>query len=153
MIKKESILGNVEMEGLVVKNYRQPFLLGGQPIPLMAGKYVSEKFKEVHQKSWKRDSTSKGKFEVFKMSFRTEARWDKSIQHLRDSGELENSPRDIGKLIRAIKDDITEEEKDNIKEFLWKEFSPEVLRYATSKFPEYYKEKLLKAAFEKEEKK
>ena len=65
---------------------------------------------------------SKTKWQMFCESFRAEARWAKSVQHLRDNGELENEPRDIGKLIKAIKDDITEEEKENIRKFLWKEF-------------------------------
>ena len=51
LINSESVLGGTNMEGIVVKNYFQPFLLGDQPIPLMAGKFVSEKFKEVHQKN------------------------------------------------------------------------------------------------------
>lgn len=148
LIKKKSVLGGVDMEGIVVKNYARPFLLGGQPIPLMAGKYVSEHFKEVHQKSWGRENTARGKFEVFKDNFRTDARWDKSIQHLRDNGELENAPKDIGKLIKAIQQDITDEEQENIKAFLWKEFSRDILRFAVKGFPEYYKEKLLKSNFE-----
>jgi len=147
ILKSISILGNSEIEGVVVKNYNRPFLLGGQPIPLMSGKYVSEKFKEVHRISWGRDSTTKGKFETFKEAFKTEARWDKAIQHLRDSGNLENSPRDIGKLIKEIQNDITEEEKETIKEFLWKEYGSAILRYSVSGFPEFYKKKLAKESF------
>lgn len=147
LLDRESILGGTNIEGIVVKNYNQPFLLGGQPIPLMAGKYVSEKFKETHRKNWGKEFTGKGKWEVFKDSFRTNARWEKAIQHLQEKNELENSPRDIGKLILEIKNDITEEEKENIKEFLWKEFGEEVLRYSTKGFPEFYKEKLLKSNF------
>lgn len=147
LIKKESILGGVDMEGLVVKNYYRQFLLGGQPMPLMAGKYVSEKFKEVHRESWGKEQTARGRFQVFKDSFRTEARWEKSIQHLRDSGELENSPRDIGKLIKAVKDDIATEEKEAIKNFLYSEFSSEIYRFATGGLPEYYKQKLAERSF------
>lgn len=148
LIERESILGNSKIEGVVVKNYSQPFLLGSQPIPIMAGKYVSEAFKEVHQKTWSKEQTSKGKFDVFKDGFRTDARWEKSIQHLRDNGELENSPRDIGKLIKAIQEDIAEEEKENIKNFLYKEFAPEIFRYSTAGFPEWYKKKLAESSFE-----
>lgn len=147
LLETKSFLGGTKIEGFVVKNYSQPFLLGGQPIPLMTGKYVSEKFKEVHDKNWKRN-TGKGKFETFKEKFRAEARWDKGIQHLRDSDELEFEPRDIGKLIKEIQRDIEEEEKENIKEFLYNNFKREILGYAIKKFPEYYKEYLAKRSFE-----
>ncbi len=147
LIESESVLGGVNMEGVVVKNYYRQFLLGGQPMPLMSGKYVSEKFKEVHRESWGKEQTARGRFQVFKDSFRTEARWEKSIQHLRDSGELENSPRDIGKLIKAVKDDIATEEKEAIKDFLYSEFSSEIYRFATGGLPEYYKRKLAEESF------
>ena len=146
LLNTESYLGGTKIEGVVVKNYHRPFLLGGQPIPLMAGKYVSEAFKEIHQKRWKGENTGKGRFEIFKTQFRSEARWEKAIQHLRDIGALENSPRDIGKLIKEIKEDISDEERDAILKFLWKEFSPEILRCATRGFPEWYKERLLSRA-------
>lgn len=148
IMERKSVLGNVQIEGIVVKNYKNPFLLGSQPIPLMMGKYVSEKFKEKHNKDWKKEKTTKGKWETFKDGFRTEARWNKSIQHLREKDELTNSPKDIGKLIKEIQNDITEEEKENIKNFLWKLYGKEILRNATKGFPEYYKEYLLKRNFE-----
>ena len=46
--------------------------------------------------------TSKGKFETMLDNYRTVARWEKAIQHLNESGRLENSPRDIGPLIKEI---------------------------------------------------
>jgi len=54
-------LGGCKVEGVVVKNYAKQFLLGGQPMPLMMGKFVSENFKEVNQKTWKGEHTGKGK--------------------------------------------------------------------------------------------
>lgn len=147
MLDTNSYLGGVKVEGVVVKNYVRPFLLGGQPIPLMCGKFVSEAFKETHIKGWGKENTSKGKWDTFKDGFRTDARFEKAVQHLRDNGELENSPRDIGKLISEVKRDITDEEKDRILKFLWSEFSPELMRRATHGLPEWYKEKLAEQAF------
>jgi len=147
MMDRESYLGGAKIEGLVVKNYTKQFLLGGQPMPLMAGKYVSEAFKEVH-KGWSKENTGRGKFDLFKTAYRTEARWHKSVQHLRDAGQLENDPRDIGKLIKAIQQDIAEEEMDNIKNFLWNEFGKEIIRTSVKGFPEWYKEHLVKTSFE-----
>ena len=157
LLDKESCLGSAnikgdhKIEGVVVKNYHQPFLLGGQPIPIMMGKHVSEQFKEVHRENWGSENTARGKFDLFKESFRTEARWDKAIQHLREKDELENSPRDIGKLLKEINVDIIEEEVDTIKTFLFNEFKGEILRTAVRGFPEYYKNKLLESAFEEDD--
>jgi hypothetical protein len=148
-LKRKSVLGKADIEGVVVKNYAKQFLLGGQPMPLMAGKYVSEAFKEVHRQSWS-GQTTPGKWQLFKESYRNAARWQKAIQHLTESGEIDNSPRDIGKLLVEIKKDIGQEEKEIIKNFLWKQFGEELLRAATSGFPEWYKEQLLKRSFEEE---
>jgi hypothetical protein len=147
LLATDSFLGGTKIEGVVAKNYARPFLLGGQPIPVMCGKFVSEAFKEKHQKSWSTENTSRGKWEVFASQFCTEARWEKAVQHLRDAGELENAPRDIGKLINEIKRDIAEEEADAIKTFLWREFGSDLLRKSTSGAPEWYKSRLAERAF------
>ena len=147
-LETDSVLGNTKIEGVVVKNYARPFMLADRPFPLMAGKYVSEAFKEKHATDWKKNFTPKGKWTLFIESFRTDARWLKAIQHLRDSGDLVNEPKDIGKLLIEIKEDIKKEEIDFIKAFLWKEYSPELMRKATAGFPDWYKGYLLKQSFE-----
>lgn len=143
LLSRKSVLGGADIEGVVVKNYARPFLLGGQPLPLMSGKYVSEKFKEVHGKNWSKEKTSKGKLETFFSGYRSEARWEKAVQHLRDAGKLAVEPRDIGNLIKEIQNDITEEEAESVKDFLWNNFKGELMRKATAGFPEWYKKKLL----------
>jgi len=150
MLNTDSVLGDTTVEGIVVKNYDRPFLLGGQPIPLMAGKFVSEKFKEVHNKEWKQSHTTSGRWDVFKSRFRSEARWQKAVQHLREQGLLQNEPRDIGQLIKEIQADIEAEEIETIKTFLWEEFGKEILRTSIKGFPEWYKEQLLHNSFQKE---
>lgn len=149
LLLTESVLGNVKIEGVVVKNYNTSTIITSNVIlPIMSGKYVSEAFKEVHKEKWGRENTSKGALEVFKEQFRTEARWLKAVQHLKDNGELESSPRDIGKLLKAINTDIESEEAQYIKDNLYKLFKNEILRYANKGFPEWYKEKLLEKAFD-----
>jgi hypothetical protein len=148
VIKAKSYLGDVDIEGVVVKNYHRKFLLGGQPMPLMSGKYVSEKFKEVHRGRWGKEENKKSRLEMFFQSFRTEARWEKAVQHLRDTGKLEWQPRDIGTLIKHVHSDIAEEEKDAVKEFLWKEFSGQLNRTATVGLPQWYKDKLAENSFD-----
>jgi hypothetical protein len=147
-LDRESVLGGTKREGVVVKNYSRPFLLGGQPMPMMCGKFVSEKFKETHRDRWGKEETGKGRFETFCDSFRTEARWQKAIQHLNERGELTNSPKDIGKLLKEINEDIESEEQDSVKNFLWKEYKRDIMRAATGGFAEWYKDQLLKRSFD-----
>jgi hypothetical protein len=141
LLERESYLGGPNIEGVVVKNYKS-WMFADTPFPLMGGKYVSEKFKEVHQKAWK-DKSNKGKWELFKEGYRTEARWEKALQHLKEKGELGGEPKDIGKLCKEVSIDISQEEKDIIKDFLWEEFGKELLRKSVSGLPEWYKKKLL----------
>jgi hypothetical protein len=148
-VNSESYLGKAIAEGVVVKNYNKPFLLGVQPIPVMSGKYVTEAFKEVHN-GWKERHTTPGRWESFKQGYKTEARWMKAVQYLRDKGELTESPKDIGSLIKRVMEDITEEEKETIKNFLWNEFGKELLGTAVKGLPEFYKLKLLKKLDEKD---
>ncbi|GAH01159.1 unnamed protein product, partial [marine sediment metagenome] len=114
LLHVDSILGNTKIEGVVVKNYNEPAFKGSYVLPISMGKYVSEKFKEKHNKEWKKTS-GKGKLELLIESFKTEARWEKAIQHLRDNDELENAPKDIGKLIKEIQRDLEDEEKEYAK--------------------------------------
>ena len=45
---------------------------------------------------------------------RTPARWNKAIQHLRERGLLEDSPRDIGLILREIPEDVLKEDAADI---------------------------------------
>ena len=145
-LETDSVLGNTKVEGIVVKNYNEPSMRGSFFIPISMGKYVSEKFKEKHTKDWGR-TTSKGKLDLFIESFRTEARWDKTIQHLKENDELENEPKDIAKLMREIDKDIKEEELECIKDTLLKIYLPDIQRKAKAGLAEYYKKMLLDKAF------
>ncbi|MHB8483846.1 MAG: RNA ligase family protein [Nitrospiria bacterium] len=145
-LEVDSVLGNEKVEGVVVKNYLSPAILGNMIIPSM-GKYVRDDFKERHAKDWGPKFSGSSKLQAFIDSFRTEARFHKAIQHLRDNGELENSPKDIGKLLKELERDTLDEEKENIKSFLYNHYKEEIVRKARSGFPEFYKELLAKRAF------
>ena len=147
-LNRTSVLGGQNIEGIVIKNWEKICEFKGLYLPLTAAKYVSEQFKEVHSKSWSSENTSRGKWDVLVSNYRTNARWEKAIQHLADAGLLEGSPRDIGRLIGEVKRDITEEEQDAIKTHLWNIFSNDILRSVTGGLPEWYK---LKLATPKEE--
>lgn len=143
LLETISILGGQKIEGVVVKNYNLPVMMGNIAIPLSSGKYVSESFKEVHNKRWSQEEKSKGKIQLYFDGFRTEARWNKAVQHLKERGELEESPRDIGKLMKEVNLDIIDEEEQNVKEFLWNVYKSDLTRNATRGLPEWYKKKLL----------
>lgn len=138
-------LGGETVEGIVVKNYTQTVFVADQVFPSL-GKFVREQFKERHKTEWGQKE-GKGKWQTFLESFRTEARFRKAVQHLAEKGELVYTPSDIGKLLVELKKDLIEEEKEAIKEELYKFFSDEILRKTTAGFPEWYKEQLLKKAF------
>jgi hypothetical protein len=142
-----SILGGSHIEGVVVKNYE----LFTKEKKIAIGKYVSEKFKEIHGSDWKKRNPGKMEFiQLLIEKYCSVARWEKAIQHKRDEGLLEHSPRDIGMLIKEIPNDVLEECEDEIKEKLFKHFWPIIRRGITRKFPEYYKQQLAESAFEEE---
>lgn len=148
LMESESFLGGPKIEGIVIKNYER-FLSDGK---VMMGKHVSEKFKERNQSNWKGKKQLQGdiKLEIGK-SLKTEARWLKAIQHLRELDQLSNEPKDIGPLLKEINADILEEEKENIKEVLFKWAWKDISRIIANGFPEWYKEILAKRQFDEKE--
>lgn len=145
MLNHESCLGGAKVEGIVVKAYGR-FTRDGKT---MMGKYVSEVFKEKHVEDWKLRNPGSGDrvTQIINM-LRTEARWQKAVQHLREQGVLLGEPKDIGPLIGELKRDLFEEELDWLKQRLFKEFIDDVVRGVLRGFPEWYKEKLLERAFD-----
>jgi hypothetical protein len=134
------ILGGPFVEGIVIKNYEIADLTG----KFLKAKVVREDFKEVHRQSWgEANPNSKDIVNAIVDSYRTEARWNKAVQHLRDEGKLLDAPQDIGELLKAVNIDILEEEADNIKEILFKHFWKDISRGTTRGLPEWYKRKLM----------
>ncbi len=140
LLGETSILGGQKIEGVVVKNY-------GRFAPdckALMGKYVSEAYKEVQCGEWRKSNPTRGDIvEALIASFKTPARWEKAVQHLRERGELENSPRDIGKLIREIPADIQGECEDEIKARLFAHAWPQIYRGVVGGVAEWYKRRLL----------
>lgn len=141
LLETESVLGGAKIEGLVFKNY-QLFTVEKK---VAIGKYVSEKFKEKHDADWKANSL--GVVDKIIAQYRTEARFSKAVQHLRERGEITDSPKDIGALLIEAWEDTVKECKDEIMESLWRETRDKIRRGVLAGLPEWYKEQLGKMAF------
>jgi hypothetical protein len=141
---RESQLGGVKVEGVVVKNYFQVHPEAETSKAPVTAKIVAPAFKE------KRASIpgNPGKVGVTDIvekltnCLRTEARWLKAIQHLREAGKLVNDNKDIGPLCKEIQADILAEETDWIKQRLFDEFSKQILNGTVVGFAQFY-QKLL----------
>lgn len=148
-LEADSVLGGQKIEGVVAKNYSR-FAPDGK---VLMGKFVSEAFKEVHAGDWKERNPKQGDIiQILIEKFRTPARWAKSVQHLREAGSIEDSPRDIGKLIPEVSRDLKEECGDEIAQILMSWAWPQVSRGVIAGCPEWYKDELLKLQFEREAK-
>lgn len=142
----KSVLGGVLIEGIVVKPTVPLF---GLDKKTLMGKFVSERFKESHAHAWRESNPTRADVvERLIHDYTTEARWHKSIQHLRDAGQLENSPKDIGKLLIEVQKDVGQECKEEIKTVLWKHFWPQISRGIIRGLPDFYKNELLRSQFE-----
>lgn len=151
LLKQESpLLGNnpdhhyKTVEGIVIKNYgkyydsiRFPWLSG----MFMCSKWVNEPFQELNKAA--NPSNKNSVDNLIEMYKANEARFRKAIQHLEEEGKLANEMKDLAILIPAVKDDIVEEDKENIKDALWKIFSSKILGVSVLGFPEFYKKYLI----------
>jgi hypothetical protein len=144
-MQRVSVLGGCKVEGVVVKNYSL-FTIEKK---VALGKYVSEAFKEVHSGEWRKNNpTGKDVAQILIDQYRTPARWGKAIQHLREAGQLDESPRDIGALMKEVAVDTRRECEDEIKQMLFDHYWKQIQRGITAGLPEWYKQELAKTAFE-----
>lgn len=145
LLDRESILGGVKVEGMVIKNYNR---WGEDDGKMLMGKVVSEAFREVHNATWKKDNPGRGDIlDSIKEAYRTTVRWEKSIQRARENGTLTDTPSDIGSLLKDIQRDIKEECEDEIKNLLFKAFWKDIERGTIAGFPEWYKARLAEQQF------
>ena len=139
-IGTKSILGGQNIEGVVAKNYS----MFTRDKKVAMAKIVDTTFQEKHQKSWCKDNPARTDIiNQIVETYRTEARWQKALQHLAELDKLEGKPRDIGNLIAEVKRDVKDECEEEIKEQLFKYFWNNIRRQITYDLPEWYKEKLM----------
>ena len=145
--KRESILGG-SIEGAVLKPRDGDVF--GRDGKLVVGKVVLAEFKEKHRVEWKSANPSNSDVvEKLILALRTDARWRKVIQHLRDAGALEGRMQDVPKLLEELSRDTLTEEKEYIAETLWRFAWPQIERGVRKGLPEFYKALLQQETLEK----
>ena len=144
LLDTDSALGAVKVEGLVIKARDRTDKYGH----VLMAKHVSPQFREVaERKKPKGAGMPPCIMDEIGSELRTEARWDKAIQHLRDDGCLSCTPRDIGALFRECSRDIEEEESEYIKQRLYQWARKGILKRATNGLAQHYKKRLADQAF------
>lgn len=147
-LESVSILGGQKIEGVVVKPIG--YDLFGLDKKVLFGKFVSEAYREVHSKGWCLSNPTRGDV-IWNLinDLSTPARYAKAVQHLRERGELSESVRDIGNILKEVQIDIAKEEHDLISHTLYRHFIKDILRGASRGVPQWWKQKLLEVQFER----
>lgn len=143
-LDRESFLGGVVMEGVVIKNYSKLHGPGDGhpkcvdlrfPFPFFA-KLVRDEFKEKNKIEWK---VKANPVEAIGESFANKNKWLKAYYHLREQGRLTGTMQDLAIVIPEIQKDIEEEDSEYIKEQLYQAFIHDILRKAVKGVPEWYR--------------
>jgi len=152
-LDRESILGGCKIEGVVIKPAGYDMFNIDKKVLL--AKFVSEEFKEIHNKTWDREHKTPGSNDVLtllKAKYSTVPRWQKAVQHLTESGIITGNLTDIQHLIKEIPADVERECKAQIMEDLYAWAWPQLRRGLTAGFPEWYKDQLVRKQFNETEK-
>jgi hypothetical protein len=146
LLTLHSKLGNVPIEGVVIKNYHRFSTQDGKAL---MGKYVSPAFREIQKGGWKDRNPTRGDILTdLTLRLTTEARWVKAVQRRLEANTLEFAPQDIGPLIKRVQKDVEDECVAEIQEALFKWAWPQLKRKVTAGLPEWYKQLLLLRQFE-----
>ena len=148
-LDRESILGGQKIEGVVIKPIG--YDLFGRDKKCLMGKFVSEAFKEVHNREWaKENPSSKDVIALIGDKYTTPARWAKAVQHLRELGGITDDVKDIGLIMAEVPTDVLKECEEEMKAELWAWAWPHIRRGLTRGLPQWYKDELLKRQFNAE---
>ena len=140
LLKSQPMLGGKMVEGLVIKRLYDNTIYGRDG-KVLVGKYVSEQFREHHKSNPEyKKANKKDIVTMLVEQYATEARWQKSVQHLEETGELNYVPQDIPKILKAVNIDIIEECADDIKEVLFKHYWKQLSKGFTRGLPVWWKD-------------
>lgn len=148
-LERESVLGGQKIEGVVIKP--KSYGLYGRDKKVLMGKFVSEAFKEVHARDWKKENGPKSSNDILRelaLMFASPARWQKALIHLQEEGKITGELKDIQHLMAAVPPDVLKECEIEIKDMLFKWAWPNLKRSVTRGLPEWYKGVLLSKQFE-----
>lgn len=126
-LETESILGGNRVEGTVIRNlYKSypPLLVSTMAFadyPLV-GKLVRNDFKERLNKEWGTKKKKELPINKVTTEFLTEARFNKSVQHLTDENKINYEMKDLKELIPEFYKDLLDEEKDEIIKLAMEDF-------------------------------
>ena len=152
MLEGESILGGTKIEGIVIKNYSKTY-----PVDLLsteryvgfplAGKLVRDEFKEVQGGEWNKQKKASS-IDGIAETYLTEARFLKSIQHLKEEEKLTFEKKDLAILIPEVLKDLLGEEGEQINRIILNKFHEEFRRRISNYVVKQYTEFLLNKQFE-----
>lgn len=144
LLETESILGGAKVEGVVIKSYDK-WTHEGFP---MWGKIVRDDFKEKMGAKTKKIQYGDKVITQIVESLKTEARWNKALQSIKEDGLYTGAPENIPHLLRAVHRDIDEEELDWIKEQLMAGYVKKIKGDVCKGLAEWYKFKILEGAID-----
>src|SRR5260221_5011697 len=122
-----SILGGQKIEGMVIKPVG--YNLFGIDKKVLMGKFVSEAFKEIHAHEWKQSNPgTKDIVERIIDKYKTPARWQKAIIHLREKGLITDAPQDIPAIMKEVVSDTLLDSALEIQEELMDYAWPHIQR-------------------------
>lgn len=140
LMERESILGGCKIEGIVIKNYGKSHAESASGKAPLTAKLVSDRFKEKHTNQMPSPKAKQNEFVPGIVArYRTEARWLKAIQHLKEANQLVNGPEDIGPLLKEIEHDVLMEEGNDIAQICLLAHWKEIIHGINGGFPEFYK--------------
>jgi len=146
LIQTPSVLGGGPVEGVVIRHTTAWWAGFGEPLPVYC-KYVRADFKEKNNSAWAgANASGESKVQLILQQYRTEARWQKAVQHLQESGALKGAMQDMPLLIKEVRSDTLDECKEEIKEELFNAVRKDLEKVLTIGLPEWYKQKLASAA-------
>jgi hypothetical protein len=143
-LEHESILGG-RIEGVVAKPIDRSILDPHSGRPLLV-KVVRPEFREKNQeaqKEFKRTASLDSQLKDLVELYKTDARFEKAVQRLRDESQIKGELRDLAVLIPEVTRDILKEEENAFKEVLWTAAVKQIRRRVSAWLPEWYKERLL----------
>lgn len=144
LLSTPSILGGTLIEGVVLKP--TGYDIFGPDKKVIMAKLVRQEFKEQHKATWK-SGPDEDIMSKIARNVCTEARWQKAIQHLRDSGKLLEAPQDIPELMNEVKRDVLKECHEDISQMLWDWAWSQIAKKCVNGLPEWYKKRLAEAQF------